>query len=113
MKIKTSELSGIQLDWAVAKAEGLLDDCNTWLHEASLQDVAEGSYHPSENWELVGVIIEREGICVVVGMTIYDWQAYIGEETDKISGDTPLIAAARCYVTSKLGEEINIPEELI
>jgi hypothetical protein len=28
-------------------------------------------------------------------------------------GDTPLIAAMRCYVASKLGEEIDIPEELL
>jgi hypothetical protein len=27
-------------------------------------------------------------------------------------GDTPLIAAMRCFVTSKLGDEIEIPEEL-
>jgi hypothetical protein len=27
-------------------------------------------------------------------------------------GPTPLIAAMRCYVASKLGDEIDIPEEL-
>ncbi len=27
-------------------------------------------------------------------------------------GPTPLIAAMRCYVASKLGDEIEIPEEL-
>jgi len=39
-----------------------------------------------------------------------EWEAetwgYISE------GPTPLIAAMRCYVLSKLGEEIEIPEEL-
>jgi hypothetical protein len=28
-------------------------------------------------------------------------------------GPTPLIAAMRCYVASKLGDDINIPEELL
>jgi hypothetical protein len=27
-------------------------------------------------------------------------------------GNTPLIAAMRCYVASKMGDEIEIPEEL-
>jgi hypothetical protein len=28
------------------------------------------------------------------------------------SGPTPLIAAMRCYVASKLGDDIDLPEEL-
>jgi len=28
-------------------------------------------------------------------------------------GDTPLIAAMRCYVASKLGDEVDVPEELL
>ncbi len=28
-------------------------------------------------------------------------------------GPTPLIAAMRCYVASKLGDEVDIPEELL
>lgn len=28
-------------------------------------------------------------------------------------GPTPLIAAMRCYVASKLGDEVEIPEELL
>ena len=27
-------------------------------------------------------------------------------------GPTPLIAAMRCYVASKLGDEVEVPEEL-
>jgi len=33
--------------------------------------------------------------------------------TYKQQGYTPLIAAMRCYVASKLGDDINIPEELL
>jgi len=28
-------------------------------------------------------------------------------------GSTPLIAAMRCYVASKLGDEVELPEETI
>lgn len=38
-------------------------------------------------------------------------QTVIWSKTDFLS-DTPLIAAMRCYVASKLGEEIEIPEGL-
>ena len=36
---------------------------------------------------------------------------YIWEDTESF-GPTPLIAAMRCYVTSKLGDEVEIPEAL-
>jgi hypothetical protein len=28
-------------------------------------------------------------------------------------GDTPLIAAMRCFVASKLGDEVDVPEKLL
>lgn len=107
--VKTSELSGIQLDWAVAKCEGFIDDCNTWMYEGTLQDIAEGSYHPSENWELIGVIIEREKIDLQERGGV--WQA-VALDRFRATGSTPLIAAARCYVASKIGDEVEIPEIL-
>lgn len=33
-------------------------------------------------------------------------------KTSELTGPAPLIAAMRCYVASKLGEEVEIPEEL-
>jgi hypothetical protein len=54
MKIKTAELVGPALDWAVAKCEGHIDNCYSWLYEATLQEVAEGSYHPSVDWSIAG-----------------------------------------------------------
>jgi hypothetical protein len=121
MKIKTSELTGAALDWAVAKREGHIDDFNGWLHEASLLEVAEGDYTPSTNWAQGGPIIEREGIsvfCGGLGATGY-WNAYYADRDEwhdvdlhKQVGPTPLIAAMRCVVDSTLGDEVDIPEEL-
>jgi hypothetical protein len=94
MKVKTSELTGVALDWAVAKCEGhgigVLDD--PW-------------FAPSTNWAQAGPIVEREGIALIPGWTA----ERPGFSAD---GDTPLIAAMRCYVVSQLGDEIEIPEEL-
>lgn len=142
MKIKTSELSGAALDWAVAKCEGFIMDCNSWLYEATLEEVATGSFKPSTDWSQGGPIIERENVTIVRADNDYidgkyapNWFAetdkwvghsitssYEGEyfdpcfmidESGGYYGPTPLIAAMRCYVASKLGDTIEVPEEPI
>ena len=42
----------------------------------------------------------------------HDMYGYDVQEI-KYSGPTPLIAAMRCYVASKLGDEVDVPEELV
>jgi hypothetical protein len=95
--MKTSELTGAALDWAVAKCEDVY--------------CFDGSYIPSTNWAQGGPIIEREGISWHCGNKA-SWHAYGYGSADNISGPTPLIAAMRCYVASKLGDDVDIPEEL-
>ena len=34
-------------------------------------------------------------------------------KTADLIGPTPLIAAMRCFVASHLGDEVNVPEELL
>ena len=133
--MKTSELIGPALDWAVAKCEanayevfvikgcidhihsyvgGSRNDSDTFIHE----------YSPSTNWAQGGPIIERELIDVAtkfINATVdhpngqWGWQAScVTEDYTSLwfDGPTPLIAALRCYVASKLGDEVDIPEEL-
>lgn len=112
--MKTSELTGAALDWAVAKCE--------------VGDAAEQAgdwWKPSTDWAQGGPIIEREGITLsrteqksFVGQQ--PWVSYLIEhlfmdeyEHEYQYGPTPLVAAMRCYVASKLGDDINIPEELL
>jgi hypothetical protein len=105
--MRTNELSGAALDWAVAKCEGTLHD------DGSVPDY----FQPSIDWEQGGAIIE----CERLSLTPRDgyWEAYYHDNLFKDDGSdyfqkgtTPLIAAMRCYVASKLGDEVEIPEEL-
>lgn len=115
--MKTSELQGAALDWAVAKAEGKDGDCEVHAGNLLYGRVTSGFYHysPSTDWSQGGPIIEREEIAICPG---YQWEASmdieVHGEADCVicHGPTPLIAAMRCYVASKLGDEIEIPEEL-
>lgn len=118
--MKTSELKGAALDWAVAKCDG----------EASFGWTAEGTertallcidetwrkFKPSTNWAQGGPIIEREGINLDNYAKNPDWGAWVllpGQAVGDAQayGCTPLIAAMRCYVASKLGDTIEIPKE--
>lgn len=75
-------------------------------------------YNPTTDWSQGGPIIEREKI--EIKYLGYDNPPYWGALKFSPStyarrgavGPTPLIAAMRCYVASKLGDEIEIPEEL-
>ena len=115
MKIRTSELTGAALDWAVAKCIGHRVAANYGSYiRIYLPDPKQSGYTlafcPSTDWAQGGPIIERENICL--WSEGYDWEAkiHIGSlaEWDKY----PLIAAMRCYVASKMGDEVEIPEEL-
>ncbi len=112
MKIKTAELTGPALDWAVAKCEGpnsvaacyYVDDLPVYLDEAPIPE-----WKPSTDWAQAGPIIEREKI--TLEWTGEDWIGYIWHDGEYFA-PTPLIAAMRCFVASRLGDEVGIPEEL-
>ena len=98
MKIKTNELTGAALDWAVAQCEnfpvryGFDDNCPEY----------------STDWAQGGPIIEREGIALY----LYGPDKWNAMTEKEYQGPTPLIAAMRCYVASRLVDEVEIPEEL-
>jgi hypothetical protein len=98
--MKTSELTGAALDWAVTKCEG-------FDHKVTSSEW--GMWGWATDWAQGGPIIERERIELEHDGFI--WWARIKADED-YSGPTPLIAAMRCYVASKMGDTIDIPEEL-
>jgi hypothetical protein len=150
--MKTAELTGHALNWAVAQAEGdkvyhpRLGRPDNWDKEAYLKDGSDDrwvvrvqnptlayfvdwTYNPSGSWWEGGPIIEREKLGVWFSDEVIDEDGNIlrevcwycetsctadnGDEPYQCdTGPTPLIAAMRCYVASKLGDEVDVPNEL-
>lgn len=132
MKVKTADLTGPALDWAVGTALELpVEICQIFQygrpngeHYISIgetdKDGAEVDFEPSEEWSQGGPIIEQEGVYLRANDTATEWAAGALRKNrlDKKPGPlfyakTPLIAAMRCYVASKLGDEVDVPEELL
>ena len=131
--MKTNELTGAALDWAVSIAEGFKPAqlyINKWpnspasIYTRTFDDEGKPDGYMtgpnrlySHKWEAGGPIIEREGISIVQQGDASDWVAsvYNHNEDDwhlHTNGSTPLIAAMRCFVASKLGDDVKIPLEL-
>lgn len=105
MKTKVATASGPVLNGLVATCEGYRLDL-----------VPESSFDPSTDWSQGGPIIERENITGLqkskhLGTGDVLWHCFIDNSNFQV-GPTPLIAAMRCYVASKLGEEVEVPNEL-
>lgn len=122
MKIKTTDLVGRALDWAVAKCEGTLKKY-VQPNEArgtTKWEVVPATLRYSTDWAQGGPIIEREKIELIPPKDEDDpdwlacwYQVRDIAEAGLQEGPTPLIAAMRCFVASKLGDEVDIPEELL
>lgn len=127
MKIKVSEATKLQLDWLVASIEL---QCKAYMHKELDQcwiNVSPAGYevfNPTTNWSLAGPLIDREKISVSNPNGDPGWVGCKAtpakpkrngtpQWTHKWEcGPTPLIAAMRCFVASKLGDEVEVPDEL-
>jgi hypothetical protein len=120
MKIKTSELIGDALNYAVAIIE--YGPSKTFINPTvkrrgiwviPQKNGGKNHFHPARSNAQGGLLIEREKISVYRAWTSDDWIASLTATDAGVLGPTHLIAAMRCYVASKLGEEVDIPEELL
>jgi hypothetical protein len=116
MKIKTNELTGAALDWAVAKCAGIElypgpRDRNPAYKANWVRRKHGDLFQPSTDWAQAGPIIEREEIRLDPPSGTGWWMAH--KNGHLLHGPTPLIAAMRCYVAYKLGDEVEVPDELI
>ena len=123
-EIKTSELTGPALDWAVAKCEGWttyalpVSIAQIWMQRGVdargacvLHSLYELAY--STNWSQGGPIIERMCIWLSHNIATGIHGAALDADGNYLrTGPTPLIAAMRCFVASKLGDEVDVPTEL-
>ena len=128
--MKTSELTGTALDWAVAQCLGLEVTFDSWgvCYIGKVQRDESGlgypaPFEPSHNWAQGGPIIEREKLWIGYSASGTTLKLVVMEDAvvqcHKVAspvcsttGPTVLIAAMRCYVVSKLGDTVEIPEEL-
>ena len=118
--MKVSELTGHALDWAVAKCEGATEEWRSgapflWDGVPCIRiDGHDVNYRPSTDWSQGGPIIGRENICL--WSEGHDWEAKIQTASGEWLAEwaeKPLVASMRCYVASKLGDEVEIPAELL
>ncbi len=154
MKIRTQDLSGPALDWAVATALGRTvvrdpmgfqrdapnsREAGYWIWEESSSGQVSGpsqptyqligrDFAPSSDWAIAGPLIEREGISLTSEARDGSlWKAQLAYTRQVLflrparliqtyclsRGPTPLIAALRCHVTSKLGDYVDVPDALV
>lgn len=146
MKIKTSELIGAPLNWAVAKVLGrpLIYQGRMWPTDGgdtveyapwAIHKVVNGSgpyvpslchqtFSPSTEGSIVLDLMERENIFAHRREEIEDYvfgykQGWVAVKADE-SGDylekdglTLRIAVCRAFIASVLGDEVEVPDELM
>jgi hypothetical protein len=119
MKIKVSELSGVVLDWAVAKAAEVavfvLDADNPdgkWQTQRA--GYPHGPWWPSQDWSQGGPLISDLGKRIGLELRISENSASFIQSGLRIgyTASNVLIAACRAIVAAKLGDEVDVPEDL-
>ncbi len=139
IKKRVADLEGAQLDWAVAMAGEEWKTAHRHFPTMTLDSTFAGvyiaansarslcglkpnnpfrqdpqEYNPSTDWAQGGPIIERERISLCA-QDDGEWSGYIFDHKIEhvvfdFGGMTPLIAAMRTFVASKLGDEVEVPE---
>ena len=120
MLVKSYDLTGGALDWATAKALGhtlLNDGINFIIDSAGRYEVL--PFYSSNGNETMHMLKEYK----ISLMHVEDddpypiddgpWSANIPGQEYGYTGPTPEIAICRCVVAYKLGEDIEIPDELL
>ena len=116
-QIKVTEATNIQIDWLVSTLTNpewdYEDRAYNTFDWVDTGDTNDEQYSPSTEWSQGGPLLCREGIATypMPGGVGGEWRAEkYGRHLQ--AGPDPLIAAMRCFVASKLGETVEVPEEL-
>lgn len=124
IKVKTAELHGAALDWAVAKATQAEELKVTGSGRVScIYELAhrEGcwtnDYCPSTEWSEGGLLIQAQRISLSgPGCMGGQWSAHIDTGSFGGSrywfGETALMAACRALVGTMTGDSVSVPAEL-
>lgn len=126
IEVKTAELIGSALDWAVAKAtstdqldfvpwgDGEAVNCFCWLPDGGRRT---NRCSPSTDWAQGGPLIEKFNIGLLQPSASMcgEWHASTlhPDFTDYTHKTSPLIAACRAIVAANLGDVVSVPAELV
>lgn len=137
--MKVADLFGAELDFWVARAEGISalicrDLCYAGISADYMRKPKAGwapPFSPSISWEQSGPIIERERISIryirmypgdknptpaatlACRTELTELRAGPAKGAGWYFGETPLIAAMRAYVASKFGDEVPEARETV
>ncbi|AXQ48937.1 MULTISPECIES: DUF2591 domain-containing protein [Pseudomonas] len=126
IEVKTADLAGEALGWAIGKAEGL--DLQLappgyngvpWRVFARYQGEAivhTKRFNPWEDWAVGGPLIEKRMVSLHCPQSTDDvWAGWVITDKGEFcqAGDSALIAASRAIVAAKLGDTVQVPKELM
>lgn len=119
IEVKTADLIGAALDWAVAQADGwtasiivpVITPSKTYYEIRSPSGLV---LRPSTEWGQGGPLIEKHAITLLPPRYLGDkWGATYCVDSCMLDGTSPLIAACRAIVAAKLGDAVSVPAELL
>lgn len=117
IEVKTVELAGAALDWAVAKAEGIRQHTPDGLRHTYWYTTDERCigthWSPSTSWSQGGPLIEKYN-AMIKGFPnqLYEDRPIARVDAKWCSGETNLIALCRAIIKAKLGDVVSVPAEL-
>ena len=138
IEVKTAELIGPALDWAVFcavfngmqptihKVESVTIERKPFIKPITFPRAvyltysgaygAELDWSPSSSWEQGGPLIEKHQIDLfwdgLEGKAMW-WNAQHQDIAEQQTHQSPLIAACRAIVAAKLGAAVSVPAELV
>jgi hypothetical protein len=122
MKIKVSEATNTQLDWLVAHSAELvvIQVKNGHTYVPKYPTIGGQRFTPTTDWSQGGPILSEARISRTIdhsGLWIAYWTDGYGEGDDAKKwmqcDRSELVAGLRCFVASKLGDEVEVPKELL
>ncbi len=130
-----ADLSGFALDWFAAKcwySDGRIVRASQYgFIEVANSPETDAYFHRcslSTDWAQGGPILEKEGIGTVsqandnsawVASLAYARKVFRLSPIDLVysyctmRGPTPLVAGMRCFIVSRLGDKVIVPQELL